>query len=200
MMRGMKARAMTAAAGALASVLVLVGCGGGARQADSPGTCPNGTVLRGDDCVPPEAASPQGASRSAQSDKDETDESSPSAPAASSQGGDDSSGGGSSGKTAYDRDAVEAELKRAAREVKASCGSATDDDGKATGPWGQTKASIVLGRNGHVKRVTVPDPYNGKPVGACIEHAFGRIVFPPYAAPSDAVVDWDIELVPPKKH
>ena len=34
-------------------------------------------------------------------------------------------------KTPYDRDAVEAELKRGARQVKANCGAATDDDGHA---------------------------------------------------------------------
>jgi len=187
-----------AAAGALASVLALVGCGGGAKQADSPGTCPEGTVLRGEDCVPPGAANDS--SGSAKDDDDESSSSASSSSSSSSQGGGDSSGASSSGGTAYDKDAVEAELKRAAREVKASCGSATGDDGQATGPWGETKASVVLGRNGHVKQVTVPDPYNGKPVGVCIQHAFGRIVFPPYAAPSDAVVDWDIDLVPPKKH
>jgi hypothetical protein len=93
---------------------------------------------------------------------------------------------------------VEAELKRAARQVKANCGSASDEDGKKTGPWGKTTASVTLGRNGHVKQVSVPSEYDGKPVGVCVVHAFQKIQFPPYAAPDDVTVSWDVELVQPK--
>jgi hypothetical protein len=92
------------------------------------------------------------------------------------------------------------QLKRAARQVKANCGSATDDEGKATGPWGRTKASVVLGRNGRVKQVSVPEPYDGKPVGICVVHAFEKLVFPPYAGSSDVSVDWDIDITAPKHH
>ena len=57
----------------------------------------------------------------------------------------------SSGSTVtYDKEAVEVVLKRAARQVKANCGAATDEDGKATGPWG-IKVSIV-----EVKDVEIP--------------------------------------------
>jgi hypothetical protein len=180
------------AAGALAGVLALAGCGGG-KGADSPGTCPEGTVLRGADCVPPgdEGSSSGGGSKSSDYDEKST----------SSGGG----GGGTSedtsssgGKTPYDKEAVDVQLKRAGRQVKANCGSATDDNGKATGPWGATKASVTLGRNGHVRQVTVPSPYDGKPVGICVVHAFERIQFPPYAGSSDVVVDWDVEIVQPK--
>lgn len=94
---------------------------------------------------------------------------------------------------------MEAQLKRAARQVKSGCGSASDSDGNRNGPWGPTKASVVLGRNGHVKQVTVPDPYNGKPVGDCVVNAFKKIQFPPYAGSSDATLDWDVEIVQPKK-
>ena len=186
--------------------LPLFACAGGAKQADSPGTCPEGTVLHGDDCLPAEAAGGD-STPSKKSKKDEDDL--PSAPA-SAQGSDkpstsgassDSSSGPSSSPdatTGYDRYAVEVQLKRAARQVKANCGSATDDEGKATGPWGNTKASVVLGRNGRVKQVTVPTPYDGKPVGVCVVHAFEKLVFPPYAGSSDVSVDWDIEIVAPK--
>jgi hypothetical protein len=93
---------------------------------------------------------------------------------------------------------VEAELKRAARQVKANCGSASDEDGKKNGPWGKTSAAVTLGRNGHVKQVSLSSEYEGKPVGECVVHAFQKIQFPPYAASSDVTVNWDIELVPPK--
>ena len=109
-----------------------------------------------------------------------------------------SGSGGASGKTPYDKDSVEIELKRAARQVKANCGSSTDDNGTAPGPWGKTAASITLGRNGHVKGVTVPAPYDGQPAGLCAVNAFTKIQFPPYASSTDVVVEWDIEFVKPK--
>jgi len=109
----------------------------------------------------------------------------------------DSSPSEGTGKS-YDKDAVEAELKRAARQVKGSCGAATDEEGKATGPWGKITASITLGRNGHIKEVTLPSGFEGKPAGTCVVHAFQKIQFPPYAGSSDAKVDWEVEVVQPK--
>ena len=81
--------------------------------------------------------------------------------------------------------------------MKANCGSATDENG-ATGPWGKTTASITLGRNGHIKDMTVPSPYDGKPDAQCAINAFKKLQFPPYAASSDVVIQWDIEFVKPK--
>lgn len=191
-----------------AMLLAVAGCGGGGKGADSPGTCPEGTVLQGEDCLPSGDSSSSGNSsssgKSAKSDDDEdsppsSSSSSSSSSSASSSSSSDTSSAPSGGPTPYDKDAVEAQLKRASRQVKAGCGSASDSDGNRNGPWGQTKASVVLGRNGHVKQVTVPDPYNGKPVGDCVINAFQKIVFPPYAGSSDVVIDWDVELVQPKK-
>jgi hypothetical protein len=201
--------------GCAVCTLALAACAGGAKQADSPGTCPEGTVLRGEDCVPPEAAGDDSkpsksakkgdwdeetpsSSTSSQGESDDKPSSSKSSTSSSSTAS--SSRSSSSGPTPYDKDAVEVQLKRAARQVKANCGSATDDEGKATGPWGSTKASVVLGRNGRVKGVTIPSPYDGRPVGDCVVHAFEKLVFPPYAGSSDVSVDWDIEITPPKHH
>ncbi len=168
-------------------------------------------MLRGSDCVPPEAANeaptegaPSGDGPSphkAQAEQpprstaaeDKFDDHPASAPPSGSA---DSA---PAAKTPYDRDAVEAELKRGARQVKANCGAATDDEGQATGPWGRTKATIVLGRNGHVRQVTVPPPFDGKPVGVCVIHAFDKMWFPPYAYATDVSVDWDVDVAQPKK-
>jgi hypothetical protein len=187
---------------AAAFVLALVGCGG--KGADSPGTCPEGTMLKGSDCVPSGDESASSGSSGSSAKKDDDDGEKPSSGGGGSNAGGGGGGGGddgsaSGGKTAYDKEAVDVQLKRAARQVKGNCGAATDDDGKATGPWGSTKASVVLGRNGHVRQVTVPSPYDGKPVGLCIVHAFDKITFPPYAGSSDVVVDWDVEVSQPKK-
>jgi hypothetical protein len=195
MMRAMSKRTVIVAA-----ALSLIACGGGGKGADSPGTCPEGTVLKGDDCLPSgDVGSSSGGGGSSTKSEEEAEKrlaGGGSNSAGGGGGGDDTSS--SSGKTPYDKDAVEVQLKRAARQVKSSCGAATDTDGKASGPWGTTKASVTLGRNGHVKGVAVPSPYDGKPVGDCVVHAFERIQFPPYAGSTDVVVDWDIEIVHPK--
>jgi len=96
----------------------------------------------------------------------------------------------------YDKEGTEVVLKRAARQVKENCGAAKDDSGKATGPWGKTTVQVQLGSNGHSKGITVPSPYQGKPVGNCIEKAFTNLTFPPWGG-SDTTVDWEVELVQP---
>lgn len=98
----------------------------------------------------------------------------------------------------YDKEATEVVLKRAARQVKANCGSATDEDGKQSGPWGAATMKLVLGRNGHLKEVTVGAPYDGKPTGRCAIQAFSRLTYPPWAG-SDMNVDWPVEIDPPAK-
>jgi hypothetical protein len=180
----------------VASLAGLVACGGGAKQADAPGNCPDGTVLKGSDCVPP--GTEAHASDSAPPSSDNASTGSGASTAASDTSSAPGGGSGSGGGTPYDKDSVEIELKRASRQVKANCGSSTDDNGTAPGPWGKTTASITLGRNGHVKDVSVPAPYDGQPDGLCVINAFTKIQFPPYASSSDVVVPWDIELVKPK--
>lgn len=178
-------------------------CGGGAKPADSPGTCPEGTVLHGSDCVPPEGDKDKAAAQNraiestgpAPTASANADVETPSAPPTPAPAPSPAS---PAGAVPYDKDSVEVELKRGARQVKANCGAATDDDGHATGPWGKTQATITLGRNGHVKQVSVPAPYDGKPVALCIAHSFDKIQFPPYAADTDATVAWNVELVKPK--
>jgi hypothetical protein len=157
--------------------------------------CPEGTVLHGSDCVPPGAGDDTSSSppSGTPSKQHKADDDTP-----HGNTGGDSSPAPSTGKGGYDRDAVEAELKRAARQIQKNCGSATDDEGQATGPWGKTTASVVLGRNGHVQKASVPAPYSGKPVGDCAAHAFEKIQFPPYAGSTDVSVDWEVELVQPK--
>jgi len=96
----------------------------------------------------------------------------------------------------YDKEATEIVVKRAARQVKENCGAAKDDNGKAIGPWGKATLQIQLGRNGHSKGLTVPAPYQGKPVGNCIEKAFTNLTFPPWGG-SDTEISWEVELVQP---
>jgi hypothetical protein len=96
----------------------------------------------------------------------------------------------------YDKEATEVVLKRAARQVKSNCGSATDEDGKASGPWGTSSMKLVLGHNGHLKEATIGPPYEGKAAGRCAVQAFSRLTYPPWAG-SDMNLDWPIEFVHP---
>ena len=106
--------------------------------------------------------------------------------------------GGKTRTDQYDKEATEVVLKRAARQVKDNCGAAKDDNGKAIGPWGKGTLQVQLGHNGHSKGVTVPSPYQGKPVGNCIEKAFTGLTFPPWTG-ADTEVNWDVEVIEPKK-
>jgi hypothetical protein len=98
--------------------------------------------------------------------------------------------------TPYDKEAVDISLKRAARQIKANCGAATDEEGQALGPWGKTTVTVKLGHNGHSQGATVTGGFESKPVGKCIERAFSGLLFPPFAGP-DATVDYEVEVVKP---
>jgi hypothetical protein len=98
----------------------------------------------------------------------------------------------------YDKEGTDVALKRAARQVKENCGQAKDDNGKAIGPWGKVTIQVQLGANGHTKGTSVPAPYQGKPVGTCIERSFMNLSFPPWSG-GDTSVDWEVELVEPGK-
>lgn len=100
------------------------------------------------------------------------------------------------GGASYDRGSIEVVLKRAARQVKANCGAATDDDGKASGPWGKAVVTVKLGHNGHSKGGTVPAPFDGKATGNCATKAFVNLIYEPFAG-SDTDVDWPVEIVKP---
>jgi hypothetical protein len=97
----------------------------------------------------------------------------------------------------WDRDLTAAELARAARSVKANCGSATDTDGHATGPWGKTQVTVVLHHRGKTKNAKAQGEYAGTPAGRCIERAFTDLHFPPWQG-HDVTIQYDIEVVHPK--
>ncbi|HSQ64072.1 MAG TPA: hypothetical protein VLM85_12690 [Polyangiaceae bacterium] len=181
--------------------LAAAACGGPDKPANSASAdCPPGTQKQGGDCVAPDEESGPGKGASLEAHgKSETGSGTGSSSGMATSGG---GGGGTAApagaKTPYDKDAVEIVLRRAANQVKANCGAATDSDGKRLGPWGATKVSVTLGRNGHVRDVSIPSPYDDKPAGSCAIKAFENLIFPPYAAPTDSVVDWDVELVKPK--
>jgi hypothetical protein len=96
----------------------------------------------------------------------------------------------------YDKEETEIVLKRAARQVNANCGAATNEDGKATGPWGKGTVTIVLGHNGHSKSATMAPPFDGKPPGKCTVQAFSNMTFPPWGG-ADMTLDWEVDIAQP---
>lgn len=92
---------------------------------------------------------------------------------------------------------AEIAMKRAARQVKGNCGGAKDADGKATGPFGKSMVTVVLGRNGHSKSATADSSIADKPAGKCVVQAFTNLTYAPWAG-GDSTVQWEVELVQPK--
>jgi len=176
-------------------VAALTACGTKEKPAESPPTCPEGTVLSGESCLPVSAGT---AKTPGDDDTSRAATAKASPPSASPAAGGAAETEGGGGGATFDKDAVETQLKRAAKQVKGNCGLATDEDGNQSGPWGTTTAAVVIGRNGHVREVTVPAPYGGTPVGECIVNSFKKLVYPPYPGASDATVTWPVEVIKPK--
>jgi hypothetical protein len=163
----------------VALVLVLVACG---TDKPSGGECPAGTMKFEGNCIPENDPGPSTPSTSSTSSTTSETPGTPAGP-----------------KTPYDKEETEKVLRRAAESVRKNCGATRNDQGKVTGPWGATKVSVTLGRDGNSRNPTVPPPFDGTPPGRCAVNAFSKLIFPPYAAPSDSIVDWDIEIIEPGK-
>jgi len=188
----------TVAFGAVAilAALAATGTGCAGKGADSPGNCPDGTVLKGSDCVPSDSAGDT--ARGGDDDDAPKKKHSKAASDEDKVGG--NTGESQSSSTAgkgYDKDEIAAKMKRSAKQIKANCGAATDEEGKATGPWGTVHVSVTLGSNGHVKDVAIPDPYKDKPVGTCISRQLMKISFAPYVASDDSTIEEDFEVTKP---
>jgi hypothetical protein len=181
-----------------AFLLVMVAaCGGGSEPAKNAGSdCPAGMVKQGGDCVAPEGQGGPGQATTSTTPASTGTVCCAATPSTNATATSTTSSP-SSDKVPYDKDGVETVLRRAAGQVKSSCGNATDENGKANGPWGTTKVAVTLGRRGRVQGVDLPERYKDKPVGVCVQHAFGNLIFPPYAAPADVVVEWEVEIVRP---
>ena len=158
----------------VAAVLFGAACGGGAPAKD-PSTENSETTNHADDTAP------------------KWDSTSQPTPKSSGTTNDPSARSGN----VYDKEPTEIALKRGERQVKENCGHAKDADGKANGPFGKTKITLLLGHNGHMKDVKVPAPFDGKPTGNCIVQSFDNLIFPPWAG-ADTPVEWEVEVVKPQ--
>lgn len=60
-------------------------------------------------------------------------------------------------------------------------------------PHGSTSVTVTFDRNGLVSDATIPPPFEGTQLGACVLNAFKRINVPPYRGDIH-VITWDLKL------
>lgn len=177
------------------------GCGE-SKPAQAPG-CPAGTVLRGEDCIPggeskEETPSPKKADEAEAPAESASAEEAPKPSAKVKPAAEEEHPAASAGEgdVHYDKEMVHMVLHRAALQVAAHCGAATDESGKA-GPWGKTRVTITLGRNGYTRKVEVAPDFDGKPAGNCIVQGFRKLAITPYNAPTDEQIVWPVNIKKP---
>lgn len=175
--------------------LALAACGGTPKQADDASSQP-----KTDDEAAPKwdssSTTATGSSSSSGSSGSTGDSSSGSSGASSGSSGSSDTTAATT-TTAGPHNEAEITMKRAARQVKGNCGGAKDADGKATGPFGKTTVTVVLGHNGHSQSASVDSSLADKPAGKCVVQAFSNLTYAPWAG-ADATVQWEVELVQPK--
>ena len=166
----------------------------GRQGADSPGNCPDGTILKGSDCVP------AGGGSHASDDSSSTLERqqirwpfverlgigpTPSEPAPSG------------GKTPYDKDSSRS----------SSSGVPPGEGELRLGDRRQRSGRRPLGQDDRERDARPQWPHQGRDRPRAVRrrarrvlrlNAFKKLQFPPYASSSDVVVQWDIEFVKPK--
>lgn len=162
--------------------------------------CPDGTELVDTSCIPVTASSPSHSSgTSTPGDTASTGTGTLSPPSDTSATTPGTSAPGTTSAldglpSAADKEPILNALNRATRQVKAHCGSATDDEGKATGPFGKTTVSIRLSHDGNGRALSVPPDFDGKPTGKCVIQAFRHLQYPPWEG-SSVTIPWDVEVV-----
>jgi hypothetical protein len=112
------------------------------------------------------------------------------------RGGDDLSYAGeetdSEKKRKFDKKQTKLELQRATMSAESCPGVVYEQEGKEH-PRGEFKATITFQEDGTVKQITIPAPFDGKPVGDCVIQAYKHVIVPPYTG-GEQIVDWDVSL------
>ena len=95
-------------------------------------------------------------------------------------------------KKKFDKKQTKMELQRATMSAESCPGVVYEQEGKEH-PRGDFKASITFQEDGTVKQVSIPSPFDGKPVGDCVIQAYKHVIVPPYTG-GEQIVDWDVSL------
>ena len=95
-------------------------------------------------------------------------------------------------KRQFDKKQTKLELMRATMSAESCPGVVFEQEGKEH-PRGEFKASITFQEDGTVRQVSIPSPFDGKPVGDCVVQAYKHVIIPPYTG-GEQIVDWDVNL------
>lgn len=94
----------------------------------------------------------------------------------------------------WDAKQSDLEMHRAARSAQ-SCPDAVTEKV----PKGRAAISVTFGNDGHVKSVTIADPYGEDTVvGKCVLRAMRAVIVPPYQG-AEQTLNWEIDLTGGKK-
>lgn len=92
----------------------------------------------------------------------------------------------------FDKKQVKMELQRATRSAESCPGVVHEQEGKDK-PRGETSVTITFQEDGTVKSVSIPSPFDGKPVGDCVIRAYKAVLVPPYTG-GEMIVDQKVNL------
>jgi hypothetical protein len=95
-------------------------------------------------------------------------------------------------KRKFDKKQTKLELQRATLSAESCPGVVFEQEGKEH-PRGEFKATVTFQEDGTVRQVTIPSPFDGKPVGDCVIQAYKHVIIPPYVG-GEQIVDWDVNL------
>jgi hypothetical protein len=95
-------------------------------------------------------------------------------------------------KKKFDKKQTKMELMRATMSAESCPGVVYEQEGKEH-PRGDFKVTVTFQEDGTVKSVTIPSPFDGKPVGDCVIQAYKHVIVPPYVG-GEQIVDWDVSL------
>jgi hypothetical protein len=96
-------------------------------------------------------------------------------------------------KHEFDKKQVKMELQRATRSAESCPGVVAGQEPKDKKPRGDTRVTINFQEDGTVRAVSIPDPFDGTPVGDCVLRAYKAVIVPPYTG-GEQIVDWDVSL------
>jgi hypothetical protein len=95
-------------------------------------------------------------------------------------------------KRKFDEKQMKLEMARATRSAE-SCPGVVAELEKKDKPRGDTRVTVTFQEDGTVKTASIPEPFDGTPVGDCVLRAYKAVIVPPFEG-GDQIIDWDLSL------
>jgi len=112
------------------------------------------------------------------------------------KGGDDTSYSeetDSEKKREFDKKQTKMELQRATRSAESCPGVVAGQEPKDKKPRGDTRVTLHFQEDGTVREASIPEPFDGTPVGDCVIRAYKAVIVPPYVG-GEQIVDWEVSI------